>query len=111
MDKTWSPEVQYFDTSKPDPALARTPKGDLFIALVKEDPQAIDGAAYSRSKDNGLTWGPFTFLGNPANTTLAFAPSLAQDNSTMLGLGYGADGATLWNSADDGYTWIKLLFN
>jgi hypothetical protein len=26
----------------------------------------------------------------------------------MFGLGYGPDGATLWDSTDDGYTWIKL---
>ena len=108
LGKTWSPEKQYFDTSKPDPSLARTPKADLFVSLVKQDSAGVEGAAYSRSLDNGLTWSPFTFLGNPANTVFAFGASSVTDHSTMFGLGYDAGGATLWNSTDDGYTWNKL---
>lgn len=108
LGKTWSPEVAYFDTSKPDPSLLKTPNGDLLVSLVKQDSQGINGAAYSRSQDNGLTWDPFKFFSNPVNTTFAFGPSPVQDGSTMFGLGYGADGVTLWDSADDGYTWIKL---
>ncbi len=108
LGETWSPEVVYFDTSKPDPSLGKAPNGDLLVSLVKQDSEGINGAAYSRSQDNGLTWGPFQFLTNPVDTVLAFEPSLVQDNSTMLGFGYGADGVTLWDSTDDGYTWMKL---
>jgi hypothetical protein len=107
LGKTWSPEVAYFDTSKPDPSLAKTPNGDLFVSLVKQDSHGISGAAYSRSQDNGLTWGPFKFFSSPADMTLAFGPSPVQSDSTMFGLGYGAEGVTLWNSTDDGYTWIQ----
>ncbi len=106
--KTWSPEKMYFDTSKPDPSLAKTPNGDLLVFLVKQDSQGINGAAYSRSQDNGLTWSLFKFFSDPGNTTLAFGPSPVQDGSTMFGSGYGADGTTLWDSTDDGDTWVKL---
>ena len=108
LGKTWSPEMEYFDTSKPDPALAKTPSGDLFVSLVKRDSHGISGAAYSRSQDNGLTWGSFKFLSNPVDTTFAFGPSPVQDDSTMLGVAYGADGVSLWDSTDDGYTWMEL---
>jgi Neuraminidase (sialidase) len=108
LGKTWSPEAQYFDTSKPDPSLARTPKGDLFVSLVKQDSTGVNGAAYSRSQNNGLTWGSFRFLGDPVNAVFAFGASPVRDHSTMFGLGYDAGGATLWNSTDDGYTWINL---
>ena len=100
--------MEYFDTSKPDPALAKTPSGDLFVSLVKRDSHGISGAAYSRSQDNGLTWGSFKFLSNPVDTTFAFGPSPVQDDSTMLGVAYGADGVSLWDSTDDGYTWMEL---
>ena len=106
--KAWGPEVVYFDTSQPDPALARTPQGDVIVTLVKQDSNGINGAAYSRSRDNGATWDPFKFFSNPANATLAFAPSLVQDGSTMLGLEYNANGVSLFDSSDDGHTWLKL---
>ena len=73
---TWSPEVVYFDSSVPDPALLRTPLGALVMALGKADQSGRELAAYSRSTDNGLTWTPFTFFNDPATDTFSVAPSL-----------------------------------
>ena len=110
----WSPEVAYFDTSKPDPSLARNPNGELFISFVKKDLSADIGAAYSRSPDNGLTWGPFAFLDHPVNNTAAFSALFATGDHTMYGVGFGPSTAnhtlnspTLWISTDDGATWTK----
>ncbi|HLW85063.1 MAG TPA: DUF2341 domain-containing protein [Candidatus Sulfotelmatobacter sp.] len=110
---TWSPEVVYFNSSKPDPGLARTPLGDLLIALVKADQSSDAGGAYSRSNDNGLTWEPFTFFDNPPTKTFIVDP-LLNIGSTMYGAGYGlyAGGTgyapSVWSSSDDGYTWTEL---
>ena len=85
---TWSPEVVYFDSSQPDPALLRTPLGALVMALGKADQSGRELAAYSRSTDNGLTWAPFTFFNDPATDTFSVAPSLTV-GQTMYGAGYG----------------------
>jgi hypothetical protein len=110
---TWSPEVAYWSSSQPDPGLARTPLGDLLIAFVKQDLSGNTGGAYSRSADNGLTWGAFTFFDNPPNNTFIVDP-LLNIGSTMYGAGYGlyaggtGDASTVWSSSDDGVTWNKL---
>jgi hypothetical protein len=110
---TWSPEVVYFDSSKPDPALTRTPLGALLIAFVKLDQNGGEAGAYSRSADNGLTWGPFTFFDNPPTNTFVMDP-LVNAGQTLYGAGYGPyrGGAgytpTVWSSSDDGLTWTKL---
>ncbi|MFZ0956423.1 MAG: DUF2341 domain-containing protein [Candidatus Sulfotelmatobacter sp.] len=110
---TWSPEEVYWDSSKPDPGLARTPLGDLLIAFVKADSSGALGGAYSRSADNGLTWGPFTFFDNPPTATYVVDP-LLNIGSMMYGAGYGSYvGGTgyapsVWSSSDDGFTWSKL---
>ena len=72
------------------------------MSLVKQDSNGFSGAAYSRSQENGSTWNRFTLFSNPADTTYAFGVTRVLDQSTMLGLGYGPDGATLWDSMDDG---------
>ncbi len=112
--QTWSPEAVYFDTSKPDPGLARTPDDELFISFVKLDPNGNAGAAFSRSTDNGLTWGPFAFFDHPVNNTAAFSALFATADHTMYGVGYGPstadpalDNPTFWFSTDDGETWTK----
>jgi hypothetical protein len=110
---TWSPEVVYFDASKPDPGLARTPLGDLLIAFVKQNQSGAVGGAYSRSSDNGLTWGTFTFFDNPLTNTFIVDP-LLNVGSTMYGAGYGlyvggtGYASTVWSSTDDGLVWTKL---
>jgi len=110
---TWSPEVVYWDSSKPDPGLARTPLGDLLISFIKADSNGDLGGAYSRSADNGLTWGSFTFFDNPPANTSIVDP-LLNIGSTMYGAGYGpyqggtGDASTVWSSSDDGVTWDKL---
>jgi hypothetical protein len=112
--ETWDPEVAYFDTSGPDPALVRTPCGDLLIQFVKLDQNSIAGAAYSRSTDNGLTWGTFDFFTQPANQTSAFGTSLFSQGSTIYGVGYGPatfdtnSSPFFWQSEDDGVTWTKI---
>ena len=114
MGITWSPEVVYFNTSGPDPTLARTPGGDLMLATDKEDPTGLTGTAYGRSVDNGLTWGPFTFFDQPLNNTYSFPTAFVNDGATIYAASYGAssfDTTTspfLWSSADDGLTWAKL---
>lgn len=110
---TWSPEEVYWDSSKPDPGLARTPLGDLLIAFIKADSSGDMGGAYSRSADNGLTWGPFTFFDDPPTATYIVDP-LLNIGSTMYGAGYGlyvggtGYAPSVWSSADDGLTWGKL---
>ena len=110
---TWSPEVVYFNSSQPDPALIRTPLGALIIAFGKPDENGLDAGAYTRSIDNGVTWGPFTFFEDPPTDTLGVAPSL-NVGPTMYGAGYGpygedaGDAPSLWSSSDDGFNWIKL---
>ncbi|MGC2184973.1 MAG: DUF2341 domain-containing protein, partial [Terriglobales bacterium] len=110
---TWSPEVVYFDSSVPDPALLRTPLGALVMALGKADPSGRELAAYSRSTDNGLTWAPFTFFNDPATDTFSVAPSLTVGR-TIYGGGYGSytlssgNAPGLWSSSDDGLNWTKL---
>jgi uncharacterized protein DUF2341/BNR repeat protein len=110
---TWSPEAVYFDSSKPDPALARTPLGALLIAFIKLDQNGSEAGAYSRSTDNGLTWGPFTFFEDPPTDTFGVAP-LFSVGQTMYGPGYGpytsgtGYAPSLWSSSDDGLTWTKL---
>jgi Domain of unknown function (DUF2341)/BNR repeat-like domain len=110
---TWSPEVAYFDTSGPDPSLARTPGGDLWIEFVKQDPAGVSGAAYARSTDNGLGWSAFTFFDEPASDTSAVPTRILNDGTTMLAASYGPSKLSsghapfLWLSTDDGYTWVK----
>lgn len=110
---TWSPEVVYFNSSQPDPALIRTPLGDLLMAFGKADPNGRELGAYGRSTDNGLTWGPFTFFQNPPTDTLGVGPSL-NVGSIMYGAGSGTDvsgsgsAPNLWSSSDDGFTWSRL---
>ncbi len=110
---TWSPEEVYWDSSKPDPGLARTPHGDLVIAFVKADSSGDLGGAYSRSADDGVTWGPFTFFDDPPTATYVVDP-LLNIGSTMYGAGYGlyvggtGDTPSVWSSSDDGFTWNKL---
>jgi hypothetical protein len=110
--RTWSPEVSYFNTSKPDPTLALTPDGKLLIELVELDPQGVPGSAYSLSQDNGLTWRPFTFFDDPASDTYAFPTAFLTVTGTMFGASYGPHGdgtndARLWDSVDSGTSWIK----
>jgi hypothetical protein len=110
---TWSPEEVYWDSSKPDPGLARTPLGDLLIAFVKADSSGDMGGAYSRSADNGLTWGAFTFFDDPPTATYIVDP-LLNIGSTMYGAGYGlyvggtGYASSVWSSSDDGVNWSKL---
>jgi hypothetical protein len=112
--KSWSPEVPYFDTSKPDPTLALTPKGDLLIEFVKQDPNSILGAAYSRSTDNGITWAPFQFFDQPVSNTSAFPGAFINVGTTIYAASYGPSTVDsgfspfLWFSNDDGFTWTKL---
>jgi sialidase-1 len=110
--KTWSPEVAYFDTSGPDPTLARTPDGNLLLEFAQPAPQGKAGAAYSLSQDNGLTWGPFAFFDNPVSDTAAFPTAFLTVTGTMYGASYGPladklDAPFLWFSADNGATWTK----
>jgi hypothetical protein len=110
---TWSPEVVYFSAVKPDPGLARTPLGDLLIALVRADPNGDAAGAYSRSADDGISWAPFSFFDNPPAKTFVVDP-LLNIGSTMYGAGYGlyafgtGYASTVWSSSDDGYNWTKL---
>ncbi len=111
--KTWSPEVVYFDSSLPDPALLRTPLGALVISLGKADQSGQEFAAYSRSTDNGLTWAPFTFFNDPSTDAFSVAPSLVV-GQMIYGAGYGTytlgtgSAPGLWASPDDGVNWTKL---
>ncbi|MGA9811384.1 MAG: DUF2341 domain-containing protein [Terriglobales bacterium] len=111
--KTWSPEVVYFDSSLPDPALLRTPLGALIISLGKADQNGNELAAYSRSTDNGLSWSPYTFFDDPSTDTYSVAPSLVV-GQMMYGAGYGkytlgtGNAPDLWASSDDGFNWTKL---
>jgi hypothetical protein len=112
--KTWSPEVPYFDTSKPDPTLAITPEGDLLIEFVKQDPGGNFGAAYSRSTDNGVSWAPFKFFDQPVSNTSAFPGAFINVGTTIYAASYGPStvgsgySPSLWFSTDDGLTWTKL---
>jgi hypothetical protein len=112
--KSWSPEVAYFDTSKPDPTLALTPKGDLLIEFVKQDLNGNLGAAYSRSTDNGITWAPFQFFDQPVSNTSAFPGAFVNVGTTIYAASYGPStvgsgfSPFLWFSNDDGFTWTKL---
>ena len=111
---TWGPEVVYFDTSGDDPSLVATPGGDLLLATDKLDQNALRGAAYARSVDNGLTWGPFTFYDQSVVNTFAFPTLFVNDGPTMYAASYGNstfDATTspfLWLSNDDGMTWSRL---
>lgn len=111
---TWSPEVPYWDTSKPDPTLAITPKGDLLIEFVKQDLSGNYGAAYSRSTDNGISWAPFQFFDQPVNNTSAFPTAFVNVRTTIYAASYGPStvgsgfSPFLWFSNDDGFTWTKL---
>ncbi len=109
---TWSPEVVYFNSTVPDPALIRTPLGALLMAFGKADPGGHEVVGYTRSSDNGLTWGPFTFFQDPPTDTLGVAPSL-NVGATIYGSGYGpysggGNGSSLWLSSDDGFNWTKV---
>jgi hypothetical protein len=110
---TWSPEQVYFDTATLDPTLVTTPQGDLLLSLAKRDPDGVVRGAYSRSQDNGLTWGQFQFVNDPASKGLGFGPLAITDQGTMFGLGYGASAVgnfttpSFWASDDDGETWSK----
>jgi hypothetical protein len=110
---TWTPEVAYWNTSGNDPSLARTPGGDLLIEFVKNDPNGVAGAAYSRSADNGVTWSPFIFFDQPVSNTSALPTLFIHDGPTMYAAAYGpstagtGDSPFLWTSADDGLTWSK----
>lgn len=109
---TWSAEVQAYNTSGPDPTLARTPGGDLILEFEKKDSNNILGAAYTRSIDNGLTWAPMTFYGNPPNIVKAFPTQFLNDGSDIYAASYVQTPDTtfttsLWISTDDGFTWSK----
>ncbi len=110
---TWSPEVVYFDSSEPDPALIQTPLGAMLIALGKADQNGNVAGAFSRSNDNGLTWAPFTFFANPPTDAFGVAPSL-NVGQMIYGSGYGpfaggnGNAPSLWSSSDDAFTWRKL---
>ena len=112
--KSWSPEVAYFDTSKPDPTLALTPKNDLLIEFVKQDASGNSGAAYSRSTDNGISWAPFQFFDQPVSNTSAFPTAFLNVGTTIYAASYGPStvgsgySPFLWFSIDDGLTWTKL---
>jgi hypothetical protein len=86
--KSWSPKIPYFDTSKPDPTLALSPKGDLLIEFVKQDPGGNFGAAYSRSTDYGITWAPFQFFDQPVSNTSAFS-AFINVGTTIYAPSYG----------------------
>ena len=109
---TWSPEIVYWNSSQPDPALIRTPLGALLIAFGKANGRGLELGAYSRSSDNGLTWGGFTFFqANPVDIQ-GLVPSLSV-GQVMHGAGYGTFGVggdlpSLWSSGDDGLTWTRL---
>jgi hypothetical protein len=110
---SWSPEAVFFNTSIPDPVLARSPQGALLVGLGKLDQNGDEGGAYSRSTDNGLTWGPFTFFDQPVSDSIIVAP-LLNVGQTMYAAGYGpfaggmGDTPSLWSSVDDGLSWTKL---
>jgi hypothetical protein len=111
---TWGPELIRWNTSSPDPALARTPLArDLLIEFGKQDQSGTSGAAYARSTDNGSNWSEFTFFDSPVNNTY-FTPTLYLiDDLTMYAAGYGpyGDGTTdaiIWMSTNDGYDWTRL---
>lgn len=111
---TWGPEVIQWNTNNPDPTLATTPLArDLIIEFGKQDESGVSGAAHARSTDNGYTWSGFTFFDNPASGT-SFTPTrYLTDELTMYAAGYGPHGngtndASIWVSADDGYTWAKM---
>jgi hypothetical protein len=106
--------VPYFDTSKPDPTLALTPKSDLLIEFSKQDPTGNFGAAYSRSTDNGISWAPFQFFDQPISNTSAFSTAFLNVGTTIYAASYGPSTASsgfspfLWFSNDDGLSWTKL---
>jgi len=112
--KTWGPEVAYFDTSGPDPALARAPDGDLILVFDKPDLNNVTGAVYGRSVDNGLTWGPFTFFSQPADQIFGFVPAFFTNGSAMYAASYGTstfdtnESPYFLQSTDDGNTWTKV---
>jgi hypothetical protein len=113
-EQTWSPEAAYFNTSHPDPTLAKTPGGDLMIEFAKQDPNGITGAAYARSTDNGLTWNPFTFFDQPVSNSSAFPTAFLNLGQLMYAASYGpstvgtGNSPFLWSSSDDGHTWSKI---
>lgn len=112
--QTWNPEVPYFNTSVPDPTLARTPGGNLLIEFAKQDPNGVTGAAYARSLDNGFTWNAFTFFDQPVSNTYAFPTAFINIGQSMYGVSYGPSSGGLgnspffWSSGDDGRTWTKI---
>jgi hypothetical protein len=93
---TWTPEIVMWDTSTPDPALARTPGGDLLIEFGKLNPQSVSGAAYGRSLDNGLTWSSFTFFDNPVSNTSFVGELYINDGSLMYAPAYGPHGEEMF---------------
>ena len=85
---TWSPEEVYWDSSKPDPGLARTPLGDLLIAFVKADSSGDLGGAYSRSADNGFTWGPL--ISYTSQVGVLQDPEMIQAGAALILMGRDA---------------------
>lgn len=110
---TWGGEVTEWNSTSPDPTLAKTPMArDLLIEFDKVDSSGTSGAAYARSLDGGFTWSSFTFFDNPPDKTLVTPTLYLIDGLTMYASGYGqladlSDDASLWVSTDDGYTWVK----
>ncbi len=111
---TWGPETIRWNTSVPDPTLAKTPvAGDLLIEFAKHDQNGLTGAAYARSADGGNSWSDFTFFDDPVDRTYVTPTLYLIDKHKMYAAGYGpyddtTDDAIIWASEDDGYSWLKL---
>jgi hypothetical protein len=107
---TWTPEVDQWSATSPDPALGRAPQsGDELVSFANLTPAGLRGAAYARSQDKGYDWSGFTFFDDPASNTFAVNMFLI-DQLSMYTPSEDGDGvhSSLWFSGDDGYTWTKL---
>ena len=109
--QTWTPEIDQWSATSPDPTLARAPlSGDAIVSFADLTSTGLIGAAYARSQDDGYTWSGFTFFDNPVNATFSTPTRYLVDGLNMYASGYDGQSlnATLWFSSDDGYTWTKL---
>ena len=108
---TWTPEIDEWSATSPDPTLARAPlSGDAIVSFADLTSTGLIGAAYARSQDDGRMWSAFTFFDNPVNDTFSTPTRYLIDGLDMYAAAYDGLGvnATLWFSRDDGYTWTKL---